>query len=192
MGPTRRDAMTGLGLMSLGLLPGFARSEDAAWAALARPGAVAMMRHALAPGGGDPAHFRLGDCATQRNLDGRGRDQARRTGAEMRARGIAFDRVLTSQWCRCRETAELLGAGPVEELPALNSFFEARHRRRAQTDALRAYLAARDPSERLMLVTHQVNITALTGRGVASGEIFVIVPAAEGRAAVLGEILIRP
>lgn len=77
------------------------------WDALDQPGAVAIMRHALAPGTGDPADFELDDCSTQRILSDAGRDQARRIGAAFRERGITFDRVLTSQWCRTTETAEL-------------------------------------------------------------------------------------
>ncbi len=75
------------------------------------PGTVAIMRHAIAPGTGDPSGFDIGDCSTQRNLDDRGRKQARKVGQAFRAAGIAVDRVLTSQWCRCRETARLLELG---------------------------------------------------------------------------------
>ena len=164
----------------------------AGWEALRQPGAVALMRHALAPGTGDPAGFRLGDCSTQRNLDARGRDQARRTGDAFHERGIEVDAVLTSEWCRCRETAELLALGPVEAFPALNSFFRDRSTRGEQTDALRDFLAAQPDGRRLVLVTHQVNITALTGRGVGSGEIVVVEVSPEGTVEVTGSILIDP
>ncbi|MFX4220933.1 MAG: histidine phosphatase family protein [Thalassobaculum sp.] len=80
------------------------------WEAMARPGAIAVMRHAYAPGYSDPSNFRLDDCSTQRNLNDAGRDQARRIGAAFRDNGIEVDRVLTSQWCRSAETAELLGS----------------------------------------------------------------------------------
>lgn len=170
-------------------LPG--RTETG-WEALRRPGAVAIMRHAIAPGTGDPADFRLGDCSTQRNLDDRGREQARAIGAAIRTAGVEVDRVLSSQWCRSRETAELLGLGPVEEMPALNSFFRDRATRAAQTRTLRAFLGRLPEDERVVMVTHQVNITALTGRGVSSGEVFVLQPGPEGEVEVLAEILIRP
>ncbi len=169
------------------LLPTALAADD--WDALAQPGAVAIMRHALAPGTGDPEDFRRGDCATQRILDDRGRAQARAIGAAFRARGIAFDAVLTSQWCRTRETAELLGFGPVTEAPALNSFFGRFERRDGQTSALRDLLAA-EP-RRIMLVTHQVNISALTGQATRSGEVLVI-RMRDGAAEVLGRILIDP
>jgi phosphohistidine phosphatase SixA len=165
--------------------------DEAAWAALARPGAVAVMRHALAPGTGDPPDFTLDDCATQRNLDERGRAQARAIGAAMRERGIAVDRVMTSQWCRCRETAALLDIGAVEALPALNSFFAERSTRAAQTEATEAFLRGLPEGERVVLVTHQVNITALSGVYPSSGEIVVGRMGPDGFEAD-GTILIRP
>lgn len=159
------------------------------WDALREPGAVAIMRHALAPGTGDPANFTLDDCDTQRNLDARGRAQARRLGEALRERGLTFDAVLSSQWCRGLETAELLGLGAVEEAPVLNSFFRDRSTRDAQTRELRALLRQQD--KRLMLVTHFVNIRALTGQGVSSGETLVIRMAPDG-IEVLGRIRIEP
>ena len=159
------------------------------WDSLETPGAVAIMRHALAPGTSDPAGFVIGDCATQRNLDARGRDQAQRTGAAFRERGIAFDTVFTSQWCRTRETAEVLDVGPVVEAPSLNSFFADRSTRDSQTRATADMLAS--TPGRLMLVTHQVNISALAGRSTRSGEILVIVPQGDGFD-VIGSILIAP
>ena len=161
------------------------------WEAMARPGAIAVMRHAYAPGYSDPSNFRLDDCSTQRNLNDAGRDQARRIGAAFRDNGIEVDRVLTSQWCRSAETAELLGLGAVEPLPSLNSFFEARHRRDEQTRATIEFLRSQPEDQRLVLVTHQVNITALTGRGTASGEFVVIDLTSDGQVEVLGEVLIR-
>ncbi|MEQ6248310.1 histidine phosphatase family protein [Sulfitobacter sp. HNIBRBA3233] len=159
------------------------------WDALKEPGAIAIMRHALAPGTGDPAEFTLGDCATQRNLSDRGRAQARRTGDALRAEGITFDTVLTSQWCRARETAELLDFGAPRDLPALNSFFRRFERREPQTADLLE--ALRQTEGRVMLVTHQVNISALIGTGARSGEIIVfrLVPDGVER---LGSILIDP
>ena len=115
-------------------------AADARFARLPEPGIVAILRHAFAPGTGDPASFRLDDCATQRNLDARGREQARKIGAAIRAAGATVDRVLTSQWCRCRDTARFLDLGPVADLPALNSFFRNRDRAGPQTAELRQSL----------------------------------------------------
>src|SRR6056297_4291594 len=94
--------------------------------AMKQPGVVVLMRHALAPGTGDPARFDLGDCSTQRNLDARGREQARRTGATLCPASVTFDAVWTSQWCRSRDTAALIDMGPVQEKPPLNSLFAGR------------------------------------------------------------------
>ena len=168
-----------------------ARAQEG-WALLERPGAVGVMRHALAPGTGDPARFELGECATQRNLDARGRAQARAIGEALRARGIGFDAVLSSRWCRCLDTAGEMAVGEVRPYPPLDSFFRNRAEGPAQTAALRAFLAARPEDERLMLVTHQVNITALTGVFPASGEIVVIDVSPQGAVEVLGTILVDP
>ena len=166
-----------------------ANPDDAGlWAAIRSGAAFAMMRHAYAPGTGDPANFTLGDCTTQRNLDARGRRQAAETGERFRRNGIDRADVLTSQWCRCRETAALLDLGTVTDLPPLNSFFGNRDRGPAQTEALRDWLSKRDSSVPLVLVTHQVNITALTGIYPRSGEIVVARRSAEGGIEVLGRI----
>ncbi|SHJ15670.1 Histidine phosphatase superfamily (branch 1) [Palleronia salina] len=159
------------------------------WDRLSEPGVMAIMRHALAPGTGDPANFTLGDCSTQRTLDERGRDQARRLGAALRERGIRFDRVLTSQWCRSRETAELLEAGPVVEEAALNSTFAGRGDSGAQTRRMREIIAETDG--RLMMVSHQVNICDLTGQSTRSGEVLLIRDGENG-IEVVGEILVAP
>lgn len=129
----------------------------------ATPGQVLLLRHARAPGVGDPAGFRLGDCQTQRNLDAAGREQAAQLGARLRALGWAGAPVYTSRWCRARDTATLLGLGPVVELPALDSFFAEPTRRTESTAALREFLRQRPrDAPPTVLVTHQVNITALT------------------------------
>ena len=167
-------------------------AADTRLARLSEPGVVAIMRHALAPGTGDPASFELDDCATQRNLDARGREQAREIGAAVRAAGAVVDRVLTSQWCRCRDTAGLLGLGPVEDLPALNSFFRNPARSGGQTADLRHFLSGLPPEETVVLVTHQVNITALTGRWPASGEVFLLEIGRDGAVSVVDGILIVP
>jgi phosphohistidine phosphatase SixA len=156
---------------------------------LAEGGYVVMLRHALAPGVGDPANFRLGDCATQRNLSEDGRAQARRLGERLRARGIEQAEVYSSQWCRCLETAGLLELGPVAELPALNSFFSRRADREPALEALGAFLA-RLPEDGppVILVTHQVTISAVAGHGAASGEAIVLKADGTGQPPVVGRI----
>ncbi len=137
------------------------------------PGAVLLMRHATAPGTGDPPTMRLGDCATQRNLSDAGRAEARAIGARLSAAGIGFDRILTSEWCRTTQTADLLGLGPVTPFPPANSFFSDRSEADRQTAEVLAYIAALPEGERVLIVTHQVNITALTGIVPRSGEIVI-------------------
>ena len=165
---------------------------DMRFARLSEPGIVAVVRHAHAPGTGDPASFTLDDCATQRNLGARGRQQAREIGAAIRAAGAIVDRVLTSQWCRCRDTARLLDLGPVEDLPALNSFFRNPARADRQTADLRQFLSGLPPGAAVILVTHYVNIKSLTGRGVASGEVLLLEIGRAGPISVVDEILIAP
>lgn len=164
--------MLALAVCALLATSALAQAEtDEALHRLTEGGHVLLLRHALAPGTGDPPEFRLGDCTTQRNLDERGRAQARAIGAWLRSRGVSAAAVYSSQWCRCLETARLLGIGPVIELPALNSFYELTQNREPNLRELRAFLGTR-PEHGLptVLVTHQVTISALTGAGASSGE----------------------
>jgi hypothetical protein len=164
-------------------------ADGPAWAAL-REGGIVLVRHAIAPGGGDPPGMRLGDCATQRNLDAAGREQARRIGAAFLAERIAVGAVLSSAWCRTRETAELAFPGrAVTVEPAFNSFFADRGEEPARTAAARAILLAWTGPGALFVSTHQVNITALTGMVPASGE-GVVLRREGDRLAVAGRIRI--
>ena len=179
-------------LMASFLLSPVPSAAEARFARLSQPGIVAIMRHAYAPGSGDSTRFALDDCTTQRNLDARGRAQARAIGAAIRAAGVIVDRVLTSQWCRCRDTARLLKLGPVDDLHAINSFFRNPDRADRQTAELRQFLIGLPPEETVVLVTHFVNIRALTGRGVASGEVLLLDIGRGGTVSVVDEILIDP
>ncbi len=175
-------AVLGLAL----LLP--AKAQDA-WDAARAAGTHLLMRHAIAPGTGDPGNFSLSDCATQRNLSDAGRTQAERIGRSLRENDVAIAVVLTSQWCRSRDTAERLGIRPVEDEPALNSFFAGRGDRAEQTEALKARIAELDAAgKKAVLVSHQVNVTALTGVYPASGEIVVIRLGADGEVSVEGRL----
>jgi 8-oxo-(d)GTP phosphatase len=188
--PRTARAILGLAVVAVfvaGVTTG-ARASDEIAAKLAEPGHIAIMRHALAPGTGDPANFDLDDCSTQRNLSEAGRRQSRRTGDFLRSVGVNEARVLSSQWCRCLDTAELLDLGPVEELPALNSFFEARSRGPEQTQALREQIAGMDLSQPVVMVTHQVNITSLTSVLPSSGEIVVLRRMDDGEIDVVGTV----
>ena len=190
-GIIRHPAMAAL--LAFCLLAGGARTGGAQetgplWAAVRTGSAFAIMRHALAPGTGDPAGFTLEDCTTQRNLSDQGRQQAAEIGERFRENGIGQATVLSSAWCRCRETAELLGLGPVETLPPLNSFFGNFERREPQTEALREWLGRRKTEGPLVLVTHQVNISALTGTYTGSGDIVVARREPDGSITVLGKL----
>jgi len=137
-------------------------------------GSIVLFRHAEAPGVGDPPQFKLGDCSTQRNLDEEGRAQARRIGERFRAQGVKVGKVLHSQWCRTRETAELAFPGQAREAADFNSFFGDAARREAQTERALAVLRAWRGPGVLVVVTHQVNISAMTGGGAASAEGLVV------------------
>jgi len=150
-------------------------SDDAAWAAL-KDGSVVLFRHAQAPGVGDPPGFNLGDCGTQRNLDDTGRAQARRIGERFRHAGVKVGIVLTSQWCRTRETAELAFPGQARDDADFNSFFGDSTREAEQTVRALATLSRWRGPGVLVVVTHQVNITALTGNATQSGEGLVVAP----------------
>ena len=168
----RWQRWVGLFVLLMGL--GTATTAESGDAHLVQPmlagGEVLLIRHAAAPGTGDPEGFRLGDCATQRNLSDTGRKQARAIGDWLRDQGIERAHVYSSQWCRCLETAELLDLGPVVELPGLNSYYERPQDRESNLAAIRDSLKARPPrGELLILVTHQVTISALTGEFTASG-----------------------
>jgi broad specificity phosphatase PhoE len=153
-------------------------SDEALWTALRAGGLALLLRHAATePGVGDPPGYRLGDCATQRNLSAEGRAQARRIGRTLAERGVAISEVLSSRWCRCLDTAKLaFPALPVEEFAALDSFFERREDEKERTAAALARIAAIAAPANVVLVTHQVNIVALTGEAARVGEVFVVRP----------------
>lgn len=155
-----------------------AAASEALWAQLRDGPMVILMRHeATVPGVGDPPGFRLGDCATQRNLSDAGRGAARATGARLRAEGIKVAEVRASAWCRAEETGRLLGFAPPRPEPALNSFFGAQSEEAAATAALRRLIADWSGPGVLVLVSHQVNIAAATGISPAPGEMVVLNPA---------------
>jgi phosphohistidine phosphatase SixA len=157
-------------------LPAGAVRAASHWAAL-QPGTVVLFRHALAPGTGDPARFKLGDCSSQRNLNDAGRAQAVRIGAQLREHRIVVGKVLSSQWCRALDTARLAFPGFNDDDATFDSFFNDAERSDAQTAAaLQLINAWRGPGV-LVVISHQVNITALTGIFPGSGEGVIIKPA---------------
>lgn len=178
--PTLRYLTLTLLLCILSVWPLSAQSDEATWQALQEGGLVILMRHALAPGIGDPPAFKLEECDTQRNLSAEGRAQAARVGQAFREREVPIDAVYSSRWCRALETAEQLALGDVEPTPWLDSFFRDPDEREARIQAMRDYILTWQGPGNLMLVTHQVNMTALTGGVVRSGDMAVVRP--EGKA----------
>ncbi|MCC5450630.1 histidine phosphatase family protein [Rheinheimera sp. UJ51] len=147
---------------------------EAAWQAWQKGEALLVMRHALAPGIGDPANFQLADCSTQRNLNSQGQQQAVVWGQRLRQRTTAPISIYSSQWCRCLDTASYMAVGEVKPLPILNSFFAGRGSRQQQTTALISYFASSTVMQPTVLVTHQVNFTELTGIFPQSAEAAII------------------
>lgn len=146
------------------------------------------MRHARAPGTDDPPNFQLGDCTTQRNLSAEGREQAAAVGRRLREHGVDTARVVSSQWCRCIDTAELLGFGPAEQQADFNSLVSYPGQGGEMTRRARAWLAAQDLRVTTLVVTHQVNIGALVGSYPQEGEIVVVRPTADGGLELIGTI----
>jgi broad specificity phosphatase PhoE len=160
-------------------LAGGVQAAEAPWERLRRGGLVLLMRHAATePGLGDPAGYRLEDCATQRNLSAQGREDARRIGAGFRRERVPVAAVFTSPWCRCRETAAL-AFGRGEDWEALSSVFDHPERERefsARVKKRIAGYASRKPAGNVVMVTHNVNIAALTRHSIGTAEFVVVRP----------------
>lgn len=163
--------------------------EAAAWAAL-RGGepVVALMRHADAPGIGDPPGWRLDDCATQRNLSEAGRTDARAAGERLKREGVRFSKVLSSPWCRCVDTARLVDMGRVAVEPRFSNAYVLADRRDALMRDGRAVIAAWQGPGPLLVVTHGENIRALSGRSPGTSEVVVVTPDGAGGLREIGAI----
>ena len=171
---------------------GVASADDAAdaWKALRAGGHVALMRHADAPGGvGDPPGFRVDDCATQRNLSEKGRADAEKIGSRLKGEKIAFEKILSSPWCRCIDTARLLNLGTVETETTFGNVVVLKDQRQTLTAGARALIAQWTAGGNLLVVTHGANIQAMTGVWLASGEI-VIVKGGSDRTEPVGRLLL--
>ena len=170
-------------------VPISAASENELVAQMQSGNAVLMIRHALAPGIGDPEEFDINDCSTQRNLDEAGREQAKSIGRWLRDHGIKNVKLFSSQWCRCMDTARLMGIGEVTPLPALNSFFESPQDREPNLSALRQFIQNESkPGELIIMVTHQVTISGITGNWTDSGHGKLVRPGNDGKIKLLGEL----
>ena len=138
---------------------------------------VLLMRHADAPGFGDPPGYKLEQCSTQRNLGEAGRKQSVAIGNWLRSQGVSMARVMSSAWCRCLDTARLLNFGAVTVESSLGSFFDEMSLAKSQTQAMQKMIAAQLSQHKgtpLILVTHHVNIEAYTGKVVSVGDMVLV------------------
>lgn len=168
-----------------------ASATEEVWNKVGNPkakGYVLLLRHAIAPGVGDPANFTIGDCSTQRNLSQEGRVQAQEIGNWLKSEKIRIARIESSRWCRSIETAKLMNVGKVRQNPNLDSLFNSDNPiGDPRTSATRELIINhRDKTGLLVLVFHQINIMALTGRGVTSGEGVLVRAKRNGELKVMG------
>ena len=178
-----------LGFSSTAEVAGADEAADA-WKALRAGGHVALMRHADAPGGaGDPPGFRVDDCTTQRNLSEKGRADAAKIGVRLKQEGIAFGKILSSPWCRCKDTATLLNLGTVEEEATFGNVVVLRDQTEGLIGGARALIAKWKGPSNLLVMTHGANIAGLTTIWPASGEI-VVVRGGSGSAEPVGRLLL--
>lgn len=177
-------------LLLLAAAPAMAQTPDV-YALLRQPGHAAFLRHAATSGAyGDPPGYRLDDCGTQRLLVDAGRAQASRTREALAAKGVAFDRVLTSPWCRCKETAALVTGREAEVMGPLANLVGRTEHRDAQVTALKAYLAGIKDA-RALFVTHGIVISALVGINPAEGEMVIVRIGTGGVPTVVGRLKVE-
>ena len=166
-----------------------AHAAESVWDALREPGSVVVLRHSYAPGGFDPPGARLDDCSTQRNLDDSGREQARRVGEAFRQNGIVVGKILSSPRCRCLDTARL-AFGRVESWDVLQGALNDAERRQRQLVEIRKAIAEHRDGPPLVLVTHGIVVTELTGLSVRMGTFIVLGRGADGRHTVAGQLYV--
>ena len=135
---------------------------------------IILIRHAKAPGGGDPEGFNIKDCKTQRNLDMMGINQSKRIGKLFREKKIKINQVLSSEWCRCKDTANY-AFGNFQTFDALNSFYDERFagNETKQIKDLKQYVKNWDSDKNLIFVTHYVVISSILSTASSSGEIII-------------------
>ncbi len=133
-----------------------------------------FIRHALAPGNGDPDNFNINDCSTQRNIDQKGIQQSKKIGLFFKKNNIKIDRVLSSEWCRCKDTARIAFKN-FETFNALNSFYDEKFasNERKQIEDLKHFISNWHSDKNLVLVTHFVVISSILNVGASSGEILI-------------------
>jgi len=181
-----------LAFLLVGVLtaPTAVAANEEVWALLKGGGQVILIRHAITtPGVGDPPGMRVDDCSTQRNLTDEGRRDARRLGEAFRARGLVVDRVLSSPWCRCLETARL-AFGAAEVWQPLGNLFGRDEARAEPLRQMRALVGERHTGSNVVLVSHGATISALPGVMPAPAEMVVMTPQGAGRFTVAGRLIV--
>ena len=162
-------------------------ASDQAWNITQEGNKIILIRHSLAPGGGDPAGFKIGDCKTQRNLSKKGINQSKKIGKLFKKNKVPIDQVLSSQWCRCKDTAKY-AFGNYKEFTALNSTFQSPYNKNEEKQLKELYNYVKKwngSGKNLVFITHYSIITAVTNAVPSSGEIVV----ADKNFKVLGTIL---
>jgi phosphohistidine phosphatase SixA len=171
--------------------PSITAQKSDLWSSMRQgTGYVILLRHAqTVPGTGDPPGFKLDDCSTQRNLSEKGKVQATQIGDRFRQQKIPIARVLSSQWCRCLDSAKLMNIGKIEPFPALNSFFDDPSTETQQTERVRQFiLQNQKTSGAIVMVTHQVNITALSGIVPQQGSAVILQAKNENSLEAIGQL----
>jgi phosphohistidine phosphatase SixA len=180
--------LRGFALLGLALACAAAHADEKLWAQLRAGGLVVFIRHAETdPGVGDPPGFRLEDCKTQRNLNAAGRAQAERLGAAFRREKVPVAQVLSSEWCRCRDTATLAFGGSAP-WPALNNLFGRSENAAAQSRAMLARGSAFTGTGNLILVTHGITIAAVVGINPGTAELVIARPGGGGKLELVGRL----
>jgi phosphohistidine phosphatase SixA len=149
---------------------------------------VILLRHADAPGRGEPANFDLNDCSTQRGLSDKGREDAVKLGHTLKALGVNVTKVVASRWCRARQSAELLGFGPVEESRVFDNFDLNKDRSQFLLENERKMVASWHGPGVLVVVTHSSNLKALTKVTPAPDSIMVAEPNGDADMARVAQI----
>jgi broad specificity phosphatase PhoE len=179
-------------LAALLLVPAFAHADEALWAQLRAGGFVVFIRHGLTdPGVGDPPGFKLGDCKTERMLNAAGRAEAKRVGEAFRREKVPVAQVLSSEWCRCRDTATI-AFGAYEAWPALNNLFGRHENADAQRRAMLERASRFRGPGNLVLVSHGSTIVQVAGVNPATAEMVVMKPAGAGKLELVGRIPVAP
>jgi len=164
-----------LKVLILSLFSIHSHSSEQNWKSIQEGNKIILIRHSLAPGGGDPVGFKINDCKTQRNLNRAGISQSKKIGKLFKKNKVPIDQILSSQWCRCKDTAKY-AFGDYKEFTALNSTFQSPYDKNETKQLKQLYSFVKKwngKGKNLVLVTHYSIITAVTNAVPSSGEIII-------------------